>query len=122
MEKAIPYRRRTFRKVYDLPDGNITVLFPKFISELKGVADHHQTDSVKELISVLQGLCLSEGVKPNWGKWTANDLKQEKIEKDMKERAARMRDAKIRRLEEREELGASFPDRAKQARKALGDY
>lgn len=115
-------RRRTFRKVYPLPDGSISVMFPKFITELKAIADEHGTDSIQELISRLQGLCLSEGIKPNWGKWEPHEEKREKQIIAEKERASRLADARARRREELKRLGAEFPDRVKKTRNRLADF
>lgn len=115
-------RRRTFRKVYDLPDGNITVLFPKFITELKAVADSLGTDSVQEVLSRLQGLCLAEGIKPNWGKWEDHEVKQERIRLAELDRASRLADARRRRAEERKRMGADFPNRVAKVRKRLADF
>ena len=115
-------RRRTFRKTYSLPDGSISVLFPKFISELRAVSEDQGTDSVVELISRLQGICLAEGIKPDWSRWEDHEVKQERLRIERLERASRLADARARKREERRRLGADFPDRVKKVRNRLADF
>lgn len=121
METEVKMRRQ-FRKVFDLPSGNISVHFPKIITDIYALKLHYKTDSIEELISILQGLCLAEGIRPQWQKITQPELTQEMKTKRMRERALRLCDARARKKAEREAIGASFPDRVKKTREKLGDY
>lgn len=116
------HRRRALSKVYPMPNGSMTVTFPKFISELKAVSDFYKLESVPELISRLQAVCLAEGLRPEYRNWEPEDTRAERILKEQRERASRLADARARKKAERERLGADFPDRVKNLRNKLGDF
>lgn len=116
------YRRRTLKKTYELPNGTISVLFPKFISELFAVSLDLKTDSVKEIISNLQGMCLAEGLKPEYGKWTNEDRNRESRDMLARDKELRVSGAKERKEAEKKKLGADFPERVKMTRNRLGDF
>lgn len=121
-EEITRKKRRSIAKVYDLPYGNISVRFPYFVSELFAVANHYKTDSVKELISMLQGMCLSEGLRPDWSKLTSKEAY--KIAASLKKRDKELR--AVQRKEglekDKKNLFADFPTRVKKTREGMGDF
>lgn len=113
--------RRSMSKVYDVGNGTISITFPKFISELMAVAQAHETDSIKEITSILQGMCLSQGIKPVWNKWTQEDENKRKRVIGRAEQACRNVQREEALAKARADVGMSFPERVAVARKLKGD-
>lgn len=115
-------RDRFFRKVYDLDDSNITIMFPHVVTQLVALKRAYGDLPMSRMISILQGVCLAEGITPTYSKVSVEEKrKMEKLKRD-RETAARRQMAKERLEEERREMGGAFPDRIKNVRKKMGDY